>query len=84
MAGPGDHVLAQHAFLHRAQFQHRRLRTGIPLIDQKLDPDRAGVEGVGQHQEFGFRIDRPRAHVGVQEGRADLNASVFIAQVAEA
>src|SRR5581483_4903715 len=49
----------------------------IACIDRELYANRAGIEGMAQHQQLCLRIDEARAHVRTQECSANLHTTVL-------
>ncbi len=72
----GKLLMLGHALAHGAQLGDGPLAPEVARVGDQLHPDRAAREGVAQHQQLALGIDRPAAHVRMQEGRADLYAAV--------
>ena len=68
MAGPGDAVLAEHPFAHRAQLLDGADGTAVARVDSEFDAGEAGVEGPTDGQRFDATIEsgptRHRRHIG--------------------
>ena len=68
-----DHVLAQGAFIGRADPLEGGLGLLIPVMGLELNPDAAErLESVGEHQKLGLGIHRRSLIARGQPGAADF------------
>lgn len=72
-----DSVAAQYAFLFSAQAQYGAARVAIEVVGEQFHTIHfEDLERVGQHQQFGFGIQRGFLPRGTEKGKADLDAFV--------
>lgn len=80
----GDHVVAEGAFAGGAEFGDGALGVDVAGVAFELDADGGqGVEGVGEHEEFGLRVGAGAAEVRGDPCGADLEAAVLGADLHE-
>lgn len=80
-----NHVVAQDAFLHRADAQDGGARFFVQAVGFQFNPDRAqGFKGMGHQQQLGLGVGAGALVALRQPGPADLQPAVGALDVGEA
>jgi len=77
MPRPSSRVPPQNPFFCCTQLRDRSLTAFIAHIDRELNANRAGIEGVVQHQQLRLGVYEGCTSVGTEECGSDFNTTVL-------